>query len=99
MLGFELGELGSRVQDLNHSATPPLRLGQRDLRARLEWPKDNIQASGTMGEKSVVPLGMTKGGNGSKGRQVSAHWMEELPNEQSCLAVDGLPRVVPSSLP
>ena len=44
-------------------------------------------------------MGMAKTRDGSKGRQVSAHWKEELSNNQSYLAVDGLPWAGPSSLP
>lgn len=99
MPGSELGEPGSRVQDLNYSTTLHLRLGQRELRARLERSKGNVQTSETVRGGGSGPVGMAKTRDGSKGRQVSAHWKEEISNKQSYLTVDGLPWAGPSSLP
>lgn len=63
MQGSELGEPRSRVQDLNYSTTLHLRLGQRDLRARLEQSKGNIQTSGTVRAGGSGPVGMAKIGD------------------------------------
>ena len=91
MLGSELGEPGSRVQDLNCATTLCLRLGQGDVRARLEQPKGNIQTSGTVRGEGSGLLGMAKIGDGSKGRQVSAHWKEELSNSRAVWQWMGCP--------